>query len=132
MPFDAHEMFANLAEQEKIKGHHSPEGRAIRTLSRALSGWSSGGLTPGDVAVLCDQAMEDWLKARLGISAWSAKTFAQLLASAEEAELLANAEATGLERQHRQRTSSTLAAMTAADAENALKFCIEIVEKHWQ
>ena len=42
MSFDAQAIFANLAEKERIKGHHSPEGRAIRTLSRALSGWSSG------------------------------------------------------------------------------------------
>jgi len=41
MPFDAQAIFANLAEKEQIKGHTSPDGRAIRTLSRALSGWSS-------------------------------------------------------------------------------------------
>ena len=46
MPFDAQAIFANLAEKEQIKGHHSPEGRAIRTLSRALSGWSSGKSCP--------------------------------------------------------------------------------------
>ena len=66
MPFDAQAIFANLAEKEQIKGHHSPEGRAIRTLSRALSGWSSEKIfRPVDVIVLCDQAVEDWLKARL-------------------------------------------------------------------
>ena len=65
MTFDAQAIFANLAEKERIKGHHSPEGRAIRTLGRALSGWSTGVLAPPDVVVLCDQAVEDWLKGRL-------------------------------------------------------------------
>jgi hypothetical protein len=65
MSFDAKAILANLVEQERIKGHHSAEGRAIRTLARALSGWSTGTLSPTDVIILCDQAVEDWLKARL-------------------------------------------------------------------
>ena len=67
MSFDAHGIFANLAEQERLKGHHSPEGRAIRTLSRALSGWVAKNLAADDVVVLCAQAVEDWLKARLAV-----------------------------------------------------------------
>jgi hypothetical protein len=70
MAFDAQAIFANLAEKERIKGHHSPEGRAIRTLSRALNGWSTGTLTRRDVIVLCDQAIADWLNTRLQRSAW--------------------------------------------------------------
>jgi len=62
MSFDPQAIFANLAEKERIKGHHSPEGRAIRTLSRGLHGFSSGSLSGRDVVVLCDQAVEDWLK----------------------------------------------------------------------
>src|SRR3970282_748560 len=77
--FDAKEIFANLAEKERIKGHHSAEGRAIRTLSRALSGWSSGSLAHRDVAVLCDQAVEDWLNARLKRSPWSTQSVPALV-----------------------------------------------------
>jgi hypothetical protein len=131
MSFDAKAIFANLSEQERIKGHHSPEGRAIRTLSRALQGWSSGDLSAGDAVVLCDQATEDWLKARLRVSAWSSKGLAELLAGAVEANLLTQADALRLQRLRRLRAASTPATMTAADAEEALKFCIEIVEKHW-
>ena len=65
MTFDPQAIFANLAEKERVKGHHSAEGRAIRTLSRAMNGWSSGSLSALDVVVLCDQSLEDWLKARL-------------------------------------------------------------------
>ena len=79
MPFDPKTIFANLAEKERVKGHHSPEGRAIRTLSRAMHGWSSGNLSILDVLVVCDQAMEDWLKARLRLSAWSTQDFPTLL-----------------------------------------------------
>ena len=65
MTFDPRAIFANLTEKERLKGHHSAEGRALKTLSRALNGWSPGSLAPLDVLVLCDQAVEDWLKARL-------------------------------------------------------------------
>ena len=62
MPFNAQLVYANLVEKERVKGHHSPEGRAIRVLSRALSGWSSSDLSARDVVVLCDQAVEDCSK----------------------------------------------------------------------
>ena len=75
MTFDPQAIFANLVEKERLKGHHSPEGRAIRILSRAMNGWSSGNLAALDVLVLCDQALEDWLKARLKLSAWSNTEF---------------------------------------------------------
>ena len=68
MNFDAKAIFADLAEKETIKGHHSPEGRAIRTLSRALNGYSSGNLSGRDVVVLYDQTIEDWLKAKCKFS----------------------------------------------------------------
>lgn len=131
MSFDAKAIFANLAEQERIKGHHSPEGRAIRTLSRALHGWSSGDLSAGDAVVLCDQAMEDWLKAKLKVPPWSSKGPVGLLAGAQEANLLTRADALRLQRLRRLRVDSTPGEMAAADAEEALTLCIEIVEKHW-
>ena len=42
MKFDAQAIFANLTEKERVKGHHSAEGQAIRTLGRALNGGSVG------------------------------------------------------------------------------------------
>lgn len=131
MTFDAKELFANLAEKEKIKGHHSPEGRAIRTLSRALSGWSSESLSPGDVLVLCDQALEDWLKARLQRSPWSAQSMPALLPAAAEHGLIDRDEAVRLHEIHRLRAETRSARRTSASAEAALEFCIEVIEKHW-
>jgi hypothetical protein len=40
MSFDPQALFAELAEQEKLKGHHSPEGRAIRILGMSTDGTS--------------------------------------------------------------------------------------------
>ena len=85
MSFDPQAIFANLAEKERIKGHHSPEGRAIRTLSRPLNGFSSGSLSGRDVVVLCDQAVEDWLKAKCKISPWSVRSLPDLLVRAVQA-----------------------------------------------
>ncbi|HEU4340024.1 MAG TPA: hypothetical protein VFU31_00490 [Candidatus Binatia bacterium] len=133
MRFDPQAIFADLAEREKLKGHHSPEGRAIRTLSRALNGWASGNLSPVDVLVLCDQAMEDWLKSRLKMPPWSAPSLTQLLTRAAEKKLLARPHAVRLQRIHhaRARARDTGTAPTARNVESALELCIRVVEKHW-
>jgi hypothetical protein len=131
MNFDGHGIFANLAELERLKGHHSPEGRAIRTLSRALSGWLEKNLSEGDVIVLCDQAVEDWLKARLKVSAWSAKGLTELLAKGVETNLITRLEAVRLQRLHNRRHRLGSDSIGAADVEAALECCIQIVQKRW-
>ena len=126
-------IFVNLAEKEKFKGHHSPEGRAIRTLSRALNGWSAGNLSDADVLVLCDQAMEDWLKARLKLSTWSTRTLARLTVMAIKKEWITRGEATRLKqiRNARLRLHEQADSISIANVEAALEFCIRLVEKHW-
>lgn len=132
MPFDAQAIFANLAEKERIKGHHSPEGRTIRTLSRALNGWSSGGLARRDVAVLCDQAMQDWLHARLKCALWSFPTMAALLSQARNEGWITPADEIQLESVHALRARADRQVdITSAEVEAALEFCIQLVEKHW-
>jgi hypothetical protein len=131
MPFNAQEIFANLAEKEKVKGHHSPEGQAIRTLSRALSGWSAGSLSGRDVIVLCDQAVQDWLEARLKRSPWGA-TLPTLINDAAGRGFISWAEANRLQSIHdlRARADEQLEISTA-DIEAALEFCIQLIEKRW-
>jgi hypothetical protein len=132
MPFDAQEIFANLAEKEKIKGHHSPEGRAIRTLSRALNGWSSGNLSAYDVIVLCDQAVQDWLKARLNRSPWSAQSVSALMVDAIKKNFITRADAVRLEKMRNIRARSDDEEPIAKnEVESALEFCIQLIEKHW-
>jgi hypothetical protein len=133
MSFDAKAIFANLAEKERSKGHHSPEGRAIRTLSRALSGLSSGSLSRRDVIVLCDQAIEDWLKARCKLSPWSTRSLPELLVEAVEAHWITRVEAVRLEklRDARNTVADERADVPAQEVESALLFCIELIERHW-
>jgi hypothetical protein len=133
MGFDPQTLFANLAEKEKIKGHHSPEGRAIRTVTRAMTGWSSGNLSNADVLVLCDQAMEDWLKARLNVPAWSARSLPELLEKAVEKELLAQLETVRLQNIHdlRSRLPDRGGTVSASDVESALESCIQVLDKYW-
>ena len=132
MSFDAKAIFANLAEKEKIKGHHSPEGRTIRTLSRALSGLSSGSLSRRDVMVLCDQAMEDWLKARCKLSPWSTRSLPELIVKAVEEQWVTRIEAVRLEklRNTRDAIHDECAEVAAPEVESALLFCIELIERH--
>jgi len=133
MTFDPHAIFANLAERERLKGHHSPEGRAIRTLSRAMSGWSSGSLSALDVVVLCDQSLEDWLKTRLKLSAWSTQDFPVLLEKAVGKGFITRLEAVRLQKLHnaRVRVGDEGSATAANEVEAALEFYIQLVEKYW-
>ena len=133
MTFDPQAIFANLAEKERLKGHHSAEGRAIRTLSRAMNGWSSGGLSTLDVLVLCDQSLEDWLKARLRLSAWSTQDFPALLEKAVGKGLITRLEAVRLQKLHnaRVRARDEGSATAANEVEAALEFYIQLVEKYW-
>lgn len=129
----SHALFANLAEQEKIKGHHSPEGRGIRTVTRALSGWTARDLSGEDAVVLCRQAMEDWLKARLKISLWSAAPFAKLVERACERGLIDRREANRLRQiaavcsRLRRRRSR----IKAAAVGNVIEFCAAVLERRW-
>jgi hypothetical protein len=132
MPFDTKAVFANLAEKERIKGHHSPEGRAIRTLSRALSGMSSGDLSARDVLVLCDQAVEDWLKTRLKRSPWSTPALPILAAAAVKNGLVSRMDAVKLQRIRNLRArADDEQRIASGEVERALEFCIELIEKHW-
>ena len=132
--FDARELFADLAEKERARGHHSPEGRAIRTLSRALQGWSAQLLSDDDVLILCDQAIEDWLKARLHISTWSRTGNAALLGRALKDHLMEPQDIVPLQSLHKVRTERRANAgeVTGAGPEAALLFCIRLVERHWE
>jgi len=133
MTFDPQAIFANLAEKERLKGHHSAEGRSIRTLSRAMNGWSSGNLSTLDVLVLCDQSLEDWLKARLRLSAWSTQDFPALLEKAVGKGLITRLEAVRLQKLHnaRARAHDEGSVIAANEVEAALEFYIQLVEKYW-
>jgi hypothetical protein len=133
MTFDPRAIFANLTEKERLKGHHSPEGRTIRTLSRAMNGWSSGNLAALDVLVLCDQSLEDWLKARLKLSAWSTQEFPTLLEKAVVKNLLTRMEAVRLQklRNAREQARYEAKAPVTHDVEAALEFSIQLVERYW-
>jgi len=130
MSSDLQTLFVNLAEKERIKGHHSPEGRAIRTLSRALNGWVAGSLFGKDVLVLCEQALADWLETRLKLSAWSTLGTGELAAVAAAQGLITDTEAADLKRISAAR-SRLRDQVDARDVEDALEFCIHLVEKHW-
>jgi hypothetical protein len=133
MALDPRETFANLAEKEKLKGHHSPEGQAIRTFSRALTGWAAGNLSVLDVLVVCEQGMEDWLKARLNVKPWSSQGLPELLAKAIDRQLVAQLDAVRLQKMHlaRVRLDDHEGSGSPQDAENALELCIRVVERHW-
>jgi hypothetical protein len=131
MALNSQALFANLVERERVHGHHSPEGQAIRTLSRALDGWLSGNLAGVDVVVLCGQAVEDWLQLRLQISPWSATPLDSLLDAAVTANLLQSSDAERLQSLARYRAEPSTHAFTRAEIEAVLQTSIEIVAQRW-
>ncbi len=132
MPLDLQVTFANLAEKEKIKGHHSPEGAAIRTLSRALSGWMSGNLRELDVFVLCERGLEDWLSRRLNIRPWSSQRLPGLLGEAIKKGLVTRLDAVRLQKLHLTRVRlDDRGGGEPGEAEAALELCIRVVDRHW-
>lgn len=133
MAFDPQTIFANLAEKERLKGHHSAEGRAIRTLSRAMNGWSSGNLSALDVLVLCDQTLEDWIKTRLKLSAWSTQNLTLLLDKAVGEKLITRLEGARLQKLHnaRARARDEGSVIAANEVEAALEFSVQLVERYW-
>ena len=132
MNSDLQSLFATLAERERIKGHHSAEGRAIRTLTRALSGWSSAQLHATDVLTLSLQAVEDWLKSRLKISPWSKLSRSELLAQAVGKNVITVMDAVKLQRiRNLLSPTARVDDVTRQRIEEALVFCIHLVEQHW-
>ena len=131
---DTRELFAQLTEKERSLGHHSPEGRAMRTLGRALNGWSGHLMGGRDVAILCDQVIEDWLKARLCLSPWSRIEHALLLDRAVEKHWINRQDRRALQRLHRARNGASDggAPMTRGTIQENLLLCIELVDRHWQ
>jgi hypothetical protein len=130
MSFDFQDLFASLAEKEKLKGHHSPEGQAIRTLGRALNGWSTASLSGRDVLALSHQAVEDWLKSRLKLSSWSRRDWRELIAAGLKKNLLTSAEAVRLRKIHNARLHDDQE-LSAGEVKEFLEFCIRLVEKRW-
>jgi hypothetical protein len=131
MTLDSRALFANLTERERVHGHHSPEGQAIRTLGRALDGWSSGNLGAADVLGLCGQAVEDWLKRRLNRSPWSVHSLAELLRAAQAAAFLSASDVERLQSLAELRARLPSGAPAPADIEDIMATVIDIVEQHW-
>lgn len=131
MAFNPQALLANLAERERIHGHHSPEGQAIRLLSRALSGWSSKHLAATDFVVLCRQAVEDWLKRRLKRLPWSASTLTDLSAAAVSAGLISQSDAQHLQKLDNLSMQSRAGEILPGEIANIVGTAIAIVEQHW-
>lgn len=106
----------------------------MRLLSRALNGWSTDLLGIYDVIILCDQAITDWLKARLQVSPWKQSDGDRLLAQAVAQALLDEQAVLPLQRIHKARLEMRQGrgGVTRAEAEASLLFCIDLINEHWR
>jgi hypothetical protein len=79
--------------------------------------------------VLCDQAVQDWLNARLGGSAWSARTVESLASDAIVSQLITPAEAERLLQVHRTRLQNN--DIRDTEISDVLEVCIGLIDKRW-
>jgi hypothetical protein len=101
-------------------------------LSRAISGWLNTQLNGNDILALCSQAIEDWLRAKLKLSPWSRVSRPELIAAAADKKLISVMDAVRLQRIRNARSRTAEAEnVSDRDVEEALFFCIRLVEQHW-
>jgi hypothetical protein len=86
-----------------LRRPRSRQDGAITAISQAVDGWLRGALSGGRVAILADQAMEEWLKAICSVSAKSRMGFTDTLDSALRKGLATRMEAYRLRTYHRAR-----------------------------
>ena len=127
-------MSTTLAETAVVRGPRSREGRAIQTIVRALDGWISGTLSPKDTVILCDQGMEDWLKARLRLPIKSKEGFPHVVARALENGLISRREAYRLLRFHssRNRVQHRGGRVRTQTVWSMLSYCIRLIDSHYK
>jgi hypothetical protein len=130
---EARAIFENLAEQEKIKGHHSNEGMAIRVLSRGLSGWLEKTLSHKDAYVLCDETLEQWLRRRVTGRPWSSAQFAELLVRGLEKGSITEDNACALILVRAMRTAVVNRKIRVGERQviAALRMSTRLVERYW-
>lgn len=125
-------IYTNLAEKIKAKGKHPRENRAIQTIVHALDNWLSGKLSNENTVILCDQGIEDWLKARLRLPRSSKKGFHDVTNLALESGLISRMEAYRLCRFHstRNRVQHRDGKVGRQTVLSMLSYCIQLINNH--
>jgi hypothetical protein len=130
---EARAIFEDLAEQERIKGHHSNEEMAIRVLSRGLSGWLERTLSHEDAYVLCDETLEQWLRRRVTGRPWSSVQFIGLVVQALEGGWITEDNAGDLLLLRAMRNGVVAGKMRLQERQvvAALRISTRLVENYW-
>lgn len=106
---DFHGEVADLAvstELLQFNGEQSPETRerkVIRSIVDALDQWLAGAITKEAALILCDQAMETWLKTKLEIAPRARISFPEVLSATRDKRLLQDSEVRTLSHGHAER-----------------------------
>ena len=98
-------MSVALMRQGAKRRPRKPSERAAGDVVRTVNQWVAGRLANGQAAVLCDQAIENWIKGRLGLPPKPRIDFPPLVRQATQRGLLTGREAMRLRRFHTFRNS---------------------------
>lgn len=125
-------MSANLLEKAEVKPPRSRVDQAFQTIVRTLDGWISGTFSPKDTVILCDQGMEDWLKARLALPVSSREGFHQVIDRAVQDGLISRMEAYRLRRFHstRNRVQHRGGRVRARTVWSMLSYFVRLIDSH--
>ena len=85
---------------QSVRGY---EERAKQSVVRIIDGWLSGQIRQNDAIILCDQAIEDWLKGRLQLPKTSRAGFQEVTRIAQSQKLITKMQAYRLKRFHKAR-----------------------------
>jgi hypothetical protein len=91
---------SKIGTAQPVRGH---EERAKQSVVRVIDGWLSGQIRESDAIILCDQAIEDWLKGRLRLPKTSRAGFQEVTRIAEDEEIITKMQAYRLKRFHKAR-----------------------------
>jgi hypothetical protein len=91
---------SKLGTSQSARGR---EERAKQSVVRVIDGWLSGQIRENDAIILCDQAIEDWLKGQLGLPKTSRAGFQEVTRIAQEERLITKMQAYRLKRFHKAR-----------------------------
>lgn len=92
-----------LSNKALSSGKKARESQVYKQIISAIDSWFSGSLSKKEVMILCDQAMEDWLKLKLSLPNASRKGFVDVLNEASNSGAISKMERYKLLRFHKAR-----------------------------
>lgn len=120
-----------LANKARSSGKKARESQVSKEIIWAIDNWHLGKISKKEAVILCDQAMEDWLKFKLSLPKTSRKGFVDVLNEAGDLEIISKMERYKLLRFHkaRNRVQHRGGTIKSQTVNSMLKFYLDLLNK---